>query len=630
MNNPLKYRDSLSSIPEQNDGDAYLKLSFTRRVVFCMVIVIAGMLSLFARLFYLQVNRHEYYSTRSELNRIRIKPLVPERGTICDARGVALTENILRYQVTVNPSHVDNVHDLLGKIETILPLSAEEKAQFIEQFQASRRYENVVLKASLNEGEYYRLSAHLYQFAGVEIEPYYERYYPYGELTAHVIGYTNRISEEDLADINPDDYRGIRLIGRLGIERQYEERLRGKSGYQQVETDANNNLVRVLSEVPAQRGEDIYLSLDVGLQKFIYDILGDYRGACVVINPENGSVLAMVSKPGFDSNLFTQGISQRHYQRLLEDPHGPLYDRALKGAYPPGSVIKPLMLLAGLHYQIVQPSTRIYCSGHYTIANSKKRFHCWKRSGHGSLTGRQAIAHSCDVYFYSLGAQMGIDRMYEYLRHFAIGRLTGIDLPNEASGIMPNRQWKQNLYQSNWYIGDTVNVSIGQGFMTTTPLQLAYMTTLIARKGKTFVPHLLRRVYDPVTMSFIAMNQPPASVMDIYNENQWHIVERALEDVVHGRGGTASKIAQGLQYRMAAKSGTVQVISFKNNKRIPSKQLAKEHQDNAMFIAYAPVKAPKMAISLVVERGGGGSSVAAPMVREICDFYLNQKEQTTL
>lgn len=610
---------------EQADFDTYLRLSFTRRVLFAAIVVLAGMLGLFARMFYLQVRQYDYYRTRSQSNRVRMKPLIPERGIIYDANGIALTENILRYQVVVNPSQTENLTEVLDEIEKILPFTEEERADFLKRYKATRRYENVVLKDSITEEENYCLSVQLYRLPGVEIEPYYERYYPHGVITAHVLGYTNRINEKDLQNIREEDYRGIQFIGRSGIERQYEAQLRGKPGYQQVETDANGNLVRLLNEVPAQRGQDIYLALDLNLQRFIYEIIGDYRGSSVVINPENGEVLAMVSKPGFDINLFTRGISQRQYQNLLDDPHGPLYDRALKGRYPPGSVIKPMIMLAGMHYGAVNSGTHVHCSGAYRIPDSKgtgRPFHCWKRTGHGSVNAQIAVAQSCDTYFYSLGYHLGIDKMADYCHYFNIGKITGIDLPHEDAGIMPTREWKEKRFKTNWYIGDTINASIGQGFMTTTPLQLAYMTALIARNGKSFTPHLLKRIYDPETMTFLPEVDYEGMTVSIYHSDHWRQAKQAMESVIHSSIGTGNGISKGLKYRMAGKSGTVQVISFKTDKRIPGHQLAKEHQDNAMFIAYAPADKPKIAVSIVVERGGGGSHTAAPMIREITDFYL--------
>lgn len=621
---PFSHADALSNQAQDAKDEAYLKRSFTRRVLLTAALVCAGIATLFFRMFVLQVQRHDYYRTRAQSNRVRIKPLVPERGTIYDANGIALTENILRYQVVVNPSHVEDLDSLLAQLAEMLGLDAQSLEQFRQRYRRSRRYESVVLKESIEEEAHYRLALQLYRLPGAAIEPYYERYYPYGELCAHVLGYTNRINEKDLQSIDPDDYQGIDYIGRSGIERQYEALLRGKAGYQQVEADANGNMVRLLKEVPAERGKDIYLAFDLKLQQFIYETLGEHRGACVAINPQNGEVLAMVSKPGFDTNLFTKGISQRQYQNLLNDPHGPLYDRVLKGRYPPGSVIKPMMVLAGLHYQVVSEHSHSHCGGAYRLADNPnaRPFHCWKRTGHGSLNALGAVAQSCDIYFYSLGQQLGIDRMAEYCQHFGMGRLTGIDMPDEDSGIMPTRAWKEARYKTNWYIGDTINASIGQGFFTTTPLQLAYMTALIARDGKSFTPYLLKRIYDPVRMEFLSPTRAAEAVIEVYEPQAWKLAKQSMERVIHHSSGTGKNIAQGLRYRMAGKSGTVQVISFKTDQRIPNSQLAKEHQDNAMFISYAPADKPQIALSIVVERGGGGSSTAGPMARKISDFYL--------
>lgn len=616
--------DALSS-QQDNDLEAFLHASFTRRVLLAATLVLAGLLTLFGRMFYLQVDRHDFYSTRSQSNRVRIRALVPERGRIFDRNGLALTENILRYRVMVSPAQLRNVEEALADFAAILPLSDEEREEFKKRLGQTRRYEMAMLKEGIDEQSYYRLSVMLYRLPGFQIEPYYERYYPFGVLTSHVLGYTNRINDQDLETLDENDYRGLQTIGRAGIERQYEERLRGRPGYQQVETDANGNMVRLLEEIPARRGQDVYLSLDAELQRFIYETMQDYRGSCVVLEPESGEVLALVSKPGYDANLFTRGISRRQYQRLLDDPHGPLYDRALKGRYPPGSVIKPMFSLAAYHYNIFNPQTTVHCPGHYSVeGQGGRRFHCWNRRGHGRMNADHAIAESCDVYFYQLGYRLGIERMSEYAAYFSLGRPTGVDMPEEGSGIMPTREWKEARFKRPWYIGDTINASIGQGFVTMTPIQLAYMTTLIARDGRPFTPRLLKRVFDPFTEKFL---QPapaaPQTPLDVHHPESWASVRQAMVNVIHSGYGTGRKIAPR-HYRMAGKSGTVQVISFQNDRRLSQEELAAEHRDNAMFIAFAPAEAPKVAVAIVVERGGSGSSTAGPIVRDICDYYLHK------
>lgn len=618
--------DALSG-QQDSDLEARMHAGFTRRVLMSAGVVMAGLLALFGRMFYLQVERHDFYSTRSQSNRVRIKALVPERGGIFDRNGVALTENILRYRVVVSPAQLRNVDEALDEFSAILPLSAEEREEFKKRLAHTRRYEMALLKEGIDEESHYRLSVMLYRLPGFEIEPYYERYYPFGVLTAHVLGYTNRINEEDLQVLDENAYRGLQTMGRAGIERQYEARLRGKPGYQQVETDANGNMVRLLEEMPARRGQDVYLSLDAELQRFIYETMEEYRGSCVVLEPETGEVLALVSKPGFDANLFTRGISRRQYQRLLDDPHGPLYDRALKGRYPPGSVIKPMYSLAGYHYNIFNTQTTVHCPGHYMVdGQGGRRFHCWNRRGHGRMNADHAIAESCDVYYYQLGYRLGIERMSEYAAHFSLGRPTGIDMPEEGSGIMPTREWKEARFKRPWFIGDTINASIGQGFVTMTPIQLAYMTTLIARDGRPFTPRLLKRVFDPFTETFL-QPAPPASQtpLDVHHPENWASVRSAMVNVIHSQYGTGRKIAPK-DYRMAGKSGTVQVISFQNDRRLSQEQLAEEHRDNAMFIAFAPAETPKVAVAIVVERGGSGSTTAGPMVRKICDYYLAKTE----
>lgn len=619
-----RFADPLTST-EQGEMERRLKVSFVRRTLLAAMVVLAGFLTLLGRMSYLQIWRYDYYRTRSQNNRVRLKIVPPERGIIYDRQGKALSENILRYRVVLSPSQTQNVRETLHQLGEILPLSAQEIEQFLQTYKKVRRYESAVIKPSITEQERYELSVQLYRLAGVGIESYYERYYPYGALLAHVVGYINRINERDTKIIDEEVYRGLSVIGRMGLEKQYEARLRGKSGYQQVETDVNGNLVRILESEPAQRGQDLYLSIDVELQKFIHETLGDYRGSCVAIEPQTGEVLAMVSKPSFDPNLFVRGIAHSQYKRLMDDPDTPLYDRALKGRYPPGSVIKPVMNLAGYYYGMFNSRTTVNCPGHYVIpdSSSSRRFHCWNRRGHGLVNGDKALAQSCDVYYYTLGYQLGIDRMANFAQYFGLGVVTGIDLPDESAGVMPTRTWKEKRFKRPWYLGDTINASIGQGFVTTTPLQLAYMTALIARDGVPFTPRVLRYVYDPVVQSFERLAQKQQERVEIYREAHWREVRRSMENVIHSAIGTGKGIAQGMQYRMAGKSGTVQVISFQGE-RIAPKDLKKEHQDNAMFIAFAPAADPKIALSIVVERGGGGSSTAAPMIRQITDFYLEK------
>lgn len=619
-----EHNDPLSD--EQGELEALLKASFTRRLMVAAIVVFLGLMTLLSRMFYLQIMRYDYYRTRSQSNRIRIKAIVPERGIIYDRRGRPLSENILRHRVVIQPSQTPNIKATLEALQQHLALSDAEIADFLKQYRQVRRYESAVIKASISEEERYRLAEQLYRLEGVEIESYYERYYPYGALLTHIVGYTNRISEKD--ELDAEAYRGLQFIGRTGLEKQYEERLRGQSGYQQVETDANGNLIRVLEALPAVRGQDIYLSLDVDLQAFIDQAMNGMRGACVAIDTQTGAVLASVSKPSYDANLFTRGIAERHYQRLLNDPDTPLYNRAVKGNYAPGSVIKPILNLAGFYHHLVAPHSVVHCSGYYTIPDSsnKRRFHCWNRHGHGKVNADKALAQSCDIYYYTLGYQLGIERLTDFCAHFGLGQLTGIDLPDEGRGILPTRVWKEEKYRTPWFIGDTINASIGQGYMTTTPLQLAYMTALIARDGMSFTPHFLRRVYDPATKRFLSPEYPLPQRLPVYQSAAWKWVQKSMEHVIHSSYGTGKGIAEGLRYRIAGKSGTVQVVSFQSDRRPNAHEIKKEHRDNAMFIAYAPADKPRIALSVVVERGGSGSAAAAPLVRQILDYYLLRDE----
>lgn len=620
----FKYRDPIHK-QEGQDAAERKQRQFGRRIYLLLLAVVLGFMVLIWRVFVLQIRKYDWYRTRALSNRVRILAVTPVRGTIFDRHGVALTENILRRRVVVYPFQVVDKQKLLSDFAEILPLSAEEISRFEARYRASRRYEAVVLKESIDEQAYYRLSARLFRLPAVVIEPFYERYYPFGSLFSHVLGYINRISGEDLDKLDKDAYQGLSVIGRAGIERQYEARLRGRAGYEQVETDANGNVVRLLQSIPALRGQDIYLTLDAKLQRFIDTAMGELRGSCVAIAPETGEVLAMVSKPSYDANLFVRGISQRHYQRLLSDAHSPLFDRALKGRYAPGSVIKPMMSLAGRYYGVSDGKLSVECRGYYRPpdAQSERRFHCWHRQGHGVLQEKQAIAQSCDVYYYQLGYRLGIDRLQTFASAFGFGAQTGIDLPNEEAGVLPSKTWKMKRFSRPWYIGDTINASIGQGFWATTPLQLACMTAILARDGMPFTPYLLQAVFEPELGKKRAVSPTqPIEKLSIYQQEDWQAIKQAMIEVAHGKKGSAKAAFAGTPYQVAGKSGTVQVVSFQSNQRVKQEELAKELRDNAMFIAFAPADKPKIALAMVLERAGGGSSVAAPIVRQICDYFL--------
>ncbi len=588
---------------------------------FLVLLLFAGLL---LRYHYLQVEQHERFSTLSDDNRVHLRSVPPVRGLIYDAEGRILAENRPSFTLSVVPERAAGLEQLLNRLTQLLNLSEAEIERYYQQLDKRRRpYEAVPLRFRLTEDELAVLAVNEYWLPGIEIEAQLIRHYPQGEYLAHVQGYVGRINQSEAAVIDRQRYAGTHIIGKTGLERQYEDVLMGQPGFEQVETDARGNVQRVLERQNARSGTDIHLFLDMELQQLLHDRLRGERASVVVIDVRTGGVLALVSVPGFDPNQFVVGISNADYRALLSNPDNPLFNRALQGQYPPGSTIKPLFGLAALQAGTIRPDFRIQDPGHFTLPGEERRFRDWRPQGHGLVDMKVAIEQSCDVYFYELGHRTGIDVLSDYGSRFGLGRRTGIDMPVESTGIMPSREWKRGSRGLAWYPGDTINTSIGQGFMLTTPMQLAQMTAVIARRGEVVVPRLVAEINGVPTPR---VTEPGVEI----ESRHWDMVLQAMEGVIHDIRGTAyTAVGRSLRaYRMAGKSGTAQVVAIPDDRDLYTpEELAKRLRDHALFVAYAPAEAPALAVGLIVENGQSGSGVGAPIARMVFDWWQAKQVQ---
>lgn len=595
---------------------------FQRRafVAIIAVILLTGVLA--GRFYYLQIIEHETYTTISDRNRVQVQPVPPTRGLIYDRNGVLLAENRPVFSLTIIPEQVPDMEALIEEIRGIVEVRPEDVESFHRRLDERRRpFEPVPLRYHLSEAEMARLAVNRHSLPGVETEARLVRYYPYGRLTSHVLGYVGRINEQDARRIDQVAYAGTHYIGKTGLERVYEKELHGEVGYQNVETNARGRVMRVLEREDPSPGQDLTLHLDVRLQQVAHQALGDRRGAVVAINPETGGLLAQVSTPGFDTNKFVTGIDHDSYAALRDSPDKPLFNRATRGQYPPGSTIKPMLALAGLASDTVTQSEIVYDPGYYELPNSSQVFRNWKRGGHGETTLYDAIVLSSDTYFYKMAYEMGGRLMADHLEHFGFGSVTSLDVRDELPGILPSPEWKRRVHDKPWYPGDSVNMGIGQGYFLSTPLQLAATTSVLANRGERQPPRHLRYINGDIPARQLLPDVVRPSV-EIANESDWEYVINAMEDVVHSSRGTARGINPGLNYRVAGKSGTSQVFSLEGEE-YDEDEIAERMRDHALFVAFAPADDPEIAVSVLVENGGGGSSTAAPVARQVMDAWIN-------
>ena len=589
--------------------------ALVRRRLWMLASVLAIMLGgLAARFYSLQIGQHEKFATLAHENRVQVRPVAPVRGRILDRNGVTLAENRPSYGLSVVPTQVRDMPALLVALDELLGLSAAELAQFAEQRRRPRRlHESIPLRFRLSEREVALLAVNEHRLPGIRVQVKLLRHYPFAAQFAHSVGYVGRIGTAEQARIAADRYQGTHVIGKSGIEKQYEDQLLGRPGYEFVEADAHGNRLRVLQRQDATPGSDIQLSIDSRLQREAHRLLAGRRAALVALRVATGEVLALVSVPSYDANLFVTGISHADYDALLAHPDRPLFDRALLGQYPPGSTIKPLFALAGLAGGVVDAATEIDDRGKFQLPGELRIYRDWKRDGHGRVNLHTAIEQSCDTYFYHLGHQGGIDLLSDYGRRFGLGVKTGLDMPAEEAGLMPTRAWKQTARQLPWFPGDTINAVIGQGFSLATPMQLAQMTANLARRGHSIRPAL--RLPPPGTAAV------REQLVDL-DPAHWDLVWGAMQAVVHARRGTAASLGRGMAYRMAGKTGTAQVVGIAQDGEYDSAQLTEFQRDHALFVSFAPAEAPQIAIAVIVENGEVAAALAAPVARRLTDIWL--------
>ena len=591
------------------------------RIVLTFGIVVVLSLILVLRIGYLQINQHARFYELAQDNRVDLVPLPPVRGLIYDRNGVVLAQNFRVYNLEILPDQVQNMEKLLDQLGQLVELTDEDLERFRTLLRRRPSFERQTLRANLSEREASRLAVNLHRYQGAELKARLQRNYTQGDLTAHVVGYVGRISADDLEQIDNDKYRGLEYIGRSGIEAFYESTLLGKSGYERVETNAHGKVIRSLEQIASDAGKTIHLSLDTPLQRKSIEALDGYEGSVVAIEPATGDVLAFASVPGYDPNPFVNGISKKAYSELRASDRRPLLNRSLYGRYAPGSTIKGFMSLVGMENGVNHDNS-IFCGGFYRLPGYRHRYRDWKKSGHGTMDGHNAIVQSCDVYYYRLAKQLGIDQMHKGMSRYGFGKPSGIDLLSEPSGLMPSKEWKREARGQPWYPGETIITGIGQGYMLVTPLQLAAATATLANRGKQVVPRFLTAVENPQSQTREDIPPTVKGYIETRNSQAYDLVIDAMRDVVHGKKGTARRIGKDIRYQMAGKTGTAQVKSIAQNETYREEDTEKKFRDHSLFIGFAPLEDPKIAIAVIIEHGGSGSRTAAPIARKLMDYYL--------
>ncbi len=608
---------------------------FTLRGIIAGALVGALLLTVASRLFYLTVLRHEYYAELSQGNRVRTDPIPPGRGLILDRHGVVMAENLPAFQLELVRELVGGMPEInatLAHLVGIGLLEADDIGSIRRTILSHHVYESVPIKLQLDDQDMARFAVHRHEFTGVDIRARLSRHYPFGPMAVHALGYVAAISEQDLKRIDLDSYAGTTLIGKLGVEGAYEDELHGTRGYREVLVNAAGRPVerqgaytpKLATRQPVA-GADLILSIDMRVQRAAEEALVGKRGAAIAIDPHNGDVIALASTPGFDPNAFARGLTTKQFTALQNDIDKPLINRALRGAYPPGSTVKPFFALAALKYGVMTPDTTIFCPGHFSLPGGKNVFRDWKPKGHGIVSMRHAIQQSCDVYFYTVASKLGIDRMHDFMSTFGFGELTGIDIPGEKPGLMPSTEWKRHAYkraaEQVWFPGETISVGIGQGYMLATPLQLAHAVSGIASRGQIFKPRLVTAVR-PAGSNVVERRpvQPEPSLTAV-TADQWNVVVEGME-LATGPGGTAAAATAGTPYKIAGKTGSAQVFTVGQNEKYNEKLLSERMLDHALFISFAPAEDPKLAVAVFVENGKHGGSTAAPIARKMFDAYL--------
>ncbi len=606
-------------IPVQLQRKSQFRLLLTVAVITLLMFV------LLARIFYLQIISYTDFAALSANNRLEIVPIAPVRGRIFDRNGILLAENKVVTQLGIVPSHAEDLSALLSEISDVIPVSEEEEKDFIRTVKRGSPFDMHILKDNLSAQQTARFAVDRYRLSGANLKWEFFRDYVHGELFAHVVGMVSRIDKNDLEKVNPARYRGLQYIGKYGVEKSNENVLVGWPGFEQIETNAHGQRIRRLSQELPTAGRDVYLSLDFDLQKHAFEALGDKKGAIVALEPSSGRVLAMVSKPGFDPNDFGIDSTSEKRKRWLNSEDSPLINRVVQGQYSPGSTIKPFIGLAALEMGISE--LKINCKGYYQLPGSDHKFRCWKKKGHGLVSLTEAIAESCDVYFYKLAEILGIDEIYYYLSKFGFGTYTGVDLEDELTGILPSKEWKRYQRNEPWYLADTIMMGIGQGATTVTALQLAHALSIVANKGLKVTPQIISKIVDVENGEELIVQPQLDDVLDLEARN-FETIIKDMEKVVHSQRGTARGMGNGLKYRVAGKTGTVQLIQRAQDKEWQASEVPEKFQPHGIFIAFAPAENPQILVSAIVENGGSGAAVA-PIVRSMMDLYLVDKPSKT-
>lgn len=615
---------------------------FTTRAIVAAVLMVLAILAVLARLAWLQIVQYDYFAELSLGNRIRIEPLPPNRGLILDRNGKTLATNAPSYQLELTREQVPDLQATLTQLAQLQLIEEADVPRLLKEIRGRRAFEAFPVKLQMSEEELATFAVRRQDFPGVEIRPRLARFYPLGSSSVHALGYVSAISEDDKKILNIDEYAGTTLAGKAGVERSYEKELHGTTGFQQMLVNAQGRRVETLGRGPVElqrkepiAGNDLYLTIDMRVQQVAEEALREQRASAVAIDPSTGDILAFVSTPGFDPNLFARGLTRKEYLALTEDPDRPMYDRALRGVYPPGSTVKPLMALSALEAGVVTPHDTRFCRGQWRMPGVSRPWRDWKKEGHGTVDMRKALATSCDVYFYDMANLTGIDRMASFLSQFGLGALTGIDIPGEKAGILPSTEWKKHAFKrpelQKWYPGDTISVGIGQGYMTTTPLELAHAVATLAARGERFRPRLVRAIRNSQTGAIRELPVSPLPRATTKDPDAWDYAVGGMIDVANAPYGTARAAMVGSRYLIAGKSGTAQVFTVAASERMrKAKELAEHLRDHALFVAFAPADAPrpKIAVAVVVENApAGGSATAAPVARRIIDSYLLTPEE---
>ncbi|GMW06136.1 MAG: penicillin-binding protein 2 [Gammaproteobacteria bacterium] len=609
------------------DHWAEQRLFLTRLVVAasCVGILTAVVLT---RLVQLQIVQYDYFSAQSQGNRIRIEPVPATRGLILDRNGRVLAENQASFGLELTPEQVPDIDDTLRRLADLGLLKADELPEIRRRINARRRFDTIAIREHLNDEEVALFAVKRPYFDGVEIRARLSRFYPYGPALAHALGYVGGISADDQREIDAVAYAGTSHIGKVSVERAFERELHGNVGREQVLVNARGRSLQTLERQSALPGQDLVLGLDLDAQLAAWAGLAGRRGAVVAIDPANGEVLTFVSSPAFDPNAISAGLSRKAYSALLEDIDKPLLNRALRGTYPPGSTIKPIIALAGLAEGVTTAEERVACRGYFMLPGSQHRYRDWKPEGHGMVDLYSSIEQSCDVYYYTLARNLGIERMAAYLSKFGLGGLTGIELPGERGGLVPTPAWKRRAFSRAanqvWFPGETVIAGIGQGYLLVTPLQLATATATIAARGQRFEPTMLHALRDPITGTVTPVTAGTLAPVTVPDAAYWDHVIEGMHRVMQGARGTARAVGLNAPFQMAGKSGTAQVFSIAQNEKYKAAEVAERLRDHALFVAFAPLEQPRIAVAVVIENGESGSKIAAPIARQVMEAYLRK------